>query len=266
MNEIGAAGLLLFVLLASTAIGAAVTPLVPERHRSRDSLELVQLVNGMMVTFAALILGLLTASVKTSFDGTDNNLRALAVQIVRLDGALRLYGPAADEAHHLLREYTEAVIADTWPEQPKPEGNYPTHLLARPTDAPLENSELGSILDQAEVAIRTLQPQDEFHRQIQADAIARFQGLTASRWFLIERAHGTIPAPFYNVLVFWLSVIFASFGLSAPRSPLTVVTILLGAISIASVVYVILDLDTPLSGMIVISSAPMRDALAHLNR
>ena len=71
---------------------------------------------------------------------------------------------------------------------------------------------------------------------------------------------------FLKTLTFWLCVIFLSFGLIAPRNALALVTISLGAVSIASAIYVIVDLDTPLTGPIMISSAPMRDALAHLGR
>jgi hypothetical protein len=61
-------------------------------------------------------------------------------------------------------------------------------------------------------------------------------------------------------------VIFLSFGLVAPRNALALVMIMLGALSIASAVYVIVDLDTPLTGPIVASSQPMRDALTHMDR
>lgn len=67
-------------------------------------------------------------------------------------------------------------------------------------------------------------------------------------------------------LAFWLFIIFVSFGLIAPRNALALVMITLGALSIASAVYVIVDLDTPFTGPIVISSQPMRVALEHLNR
>ena len=68
------------------------------------------------------------------------------------------------------------------------------------------------------------------------------------------------------MLTLWLIVIFLSFGLIAPRNALALVTIMLGAVSIASAVYVIVDLDTPFDGPIVIASDSMRDALAHMSR
>jgi hypothetical protein len=87
-----------------------------------------------------------------------------------------------------------------------------------------------------------------------------------SRWRLIEEAGSSLSTPFYIVLVFWLAVVFTSFGLNAPRSLLSYTTILLGAVSIASAIFVIVDLDTPFGGIFSISSQPMRDALAQLNQ
>ena len=72
--------------------------------------------------------------------------------------------------------------------------------------------------------------------------------------------------PFYLVLAFWLVIIFASFGLSAPHNAVTYVTIGLGALSIASVVFVILDLDTPFTGLFMVSSEPLREALSQFAR
>jgi hypothetical protein len=115
-------------------------------------------------------------------------------------------------------------------------------------------------------AIRRLDPQDAFHRRLASDSLLRLQGLIQSRWHVIEQAHPTISEPFFMVLVFWLAVIYASFGLTAPHSGFVIAIMALSAISIASAVFAILDMDTPFTGPIVISSQPMRNALADISR
>jgi hypothetical protein len=75
MTEFCDAGLVLVILLGSSALGLYVRPLLSERHRSREVIEFVQLVVAMVMTFAALVLGLLTSSVKSSFDKVGNDLR-----------------------------------------------------------------------------------------------------------------------------------------------------------------------------------------------
>ena len=71
MTNVPDATIVLLALVASGMLGQFIRPVLRERHLSRESIDAVQLVIGMLVTFAALVLGLLTASVKTSFDATD---------------------------------------------------------------------------------------------------------------------------------------------------------------------------------------------------
>jgi hypothetical protein len=265
MNELWNAVLLLVILLVSSGLAMFVGRLLPERHRSAEAISLVQLVVSMLVTLVALVLGLLTTSVKSSFDTVGNDLRGLSISIIRLDQQLREYGSEADPARALLRSYTAAAIASTWTHEKKPPGDYYPRRLQMFSDSQLESTTLGNMLNHVEVAIRGLPRTDFLHRRLASDCLDSFQRLERQRWKLLEEAHASISTPFYLVLVFWLVIVFASFGLSAPRSVLSYITIALAAISIASVIFVILDLDTPFSGGLSVSSAPMRDTLAHLS-
>ncbi len=121
------------------------------------------------------------------------------------------------------------------------------------------------MLAHLEADLRQLDPPDPMHRRLALTILNQYELLMRMRWKLIEEAYSSISPPFAIVLSFWLVIIFASFGLSAPRNALSYITILLGALSIASVVFVILDLDTPFSGLFMVASEPMRDALAQLN-
>ncbi|HXC90226.1 MAG TPA: hypothetical protein VNV18_08680 [Stellaceae bacterium] len=267
MTELGNAGILLLILLGGSALGMLIRPFLSERHRGRETTELIQLVMTMLVTFAALVLGLLTSSVKASFDTVDNDLRGLSVQLIQLDRSLRQYGSEADPARALLRSYTAAAIASTWTEEPRPPGDYyPKQVSPPPASGSIEAVSLGDILTRVETDIRGFEPEDPMHRRLALTCINQFELLMRARWKLVEEAHGSVSMPFYVVLAFWLVIIFASFGLSAPRNVLSYVTIVLGALSIASVIFVILDLDTPFSGVFMVSSQPLRDALAQLSR
>ena len=72
--------------------------------------------------------------------------------------------------------------------------------------------------------------------------------------------------PFFVMLVFWLTIIFASFGLFSPRNATVITVLLLCALSVAGSLFLIMELDTPYAGMIKVSSAPLRSALAHLGQ
>ncbi|MEI9983205.1 MAG: hypothetical protein WDN69_08345 [Aliidongia sp.] len=64
--------------------------------------------------------------------------------------------------------------------------------------------------------------------------------------------------------MFWLAVIFVIAGLSSPRNMVVFTVTTLAAISIASSLFLTLELDSPLSGFIKISSWSLRDALLHI--
>ena len=127
-----------------------------------------------------------------------------------------------------------------------------------------ESPELGELLNRVEVQLRQLHPADAMQARLVSDALNAFQHLSQRRWKLIEEAHRSISAPFYLVLLFWLMVLFLTFGLSAPPNPLVFSMLGLGALSIASAIFVILDLDAPIGGVFNVSSEPLRLALAHL--
>jgi hypothetical protein len=266
MTELQSA-LLVFVMLISGAVfGGIVRPLLPEEHKGQQTVQVVQLVVGMLVTFAALVLGLLTASAKSTFDTTNNDIRTYASELIQLDTTLRDYGVEANGVRDLLRTYTAAAIASTWPEEPRPPGMYPRVERDESRNGNLDSLTLGKMLEQGETAIRRLDPRDSLHQKLATEALSRYQRLVEQRWKLIEEAHGSISYPFDRILAFWLVIIFLCFGLIAPRNALSIVTITLGAVSIATAVLVILDLDTPFTGSIVVASQSMRDALVYLSR
>lgn len=263
MSEVGSALLVFALLLVATGVGVWVRPLLPEEHKAHETVQLVQLVIGMLVTFAALVLGLMTASAKASFDTASNDLRTYAAELIEFDSTMRDLGGSADGARQLLQAYAAAAIASTWPGEPAPSGRYPT-VGKQGHSEKLENRRLGEMLADVGRQLRRLRAADSLQQRALDDALTQYRRVVDARWKLIEEAHSSISQPFFKTLTFWLCVIFLSFGLIAPRNALALVTIMLGAVSIASAIYVIVDLDTPFSGPIMVPSQPMRDALAHL--
>jgi hypothetical protein len=267
MYEIGSALLVFALLLIGTGVGVMVKPLLPEEHKAHETVQLIQLVIGMLVTFAALVLGLMTASAKNSFDTVGDDFRTYSADLIQLNATLRQYGADANEVRQLLRAYTAAAIASTWPSEPHPAGDYyPKDIPAENNSEKLEDTRLGDMLNLAGQKLRQMSAPDTFHERLLDQSMEQYETIVKARWKLIEEAHSKISQPFFKTLAFWLFVIFLSFGLIAPRNALALVMITLGALSIASAVYVIVDLDTPFTGPIVISSQPMRDALAHLSQ
>src|SRR5271170_3531657 len=167
MKEVGIAGLALVLVLASSAIGLILQSRLREPHRRHETTDAIRLIMATVVTFTALFLGLVTSSVKSSFDLFDARLRGFASDIIELDLRLKEYGEPADTMRGTLRTYVAAAIADTWRDEPRPTGVYPIYS---PTPG-YEREQLGAILFELDNAIRRLQPPDDFHRKL-AESIA----------------------------------------------------------------------------------------------
>jgi hypothetical protein len=68
------------------------------------------------------------------------------------------------------------------------------------------------------------------------------------------------------LLIFWLGIVFASFGLFAPANPTTITMLLLCSIAVSGGIMLIEELDNPLSGFIRIPSEAMRKALIEITQ
>jgi hypothetical protein len=223
--------------------------IVPERHLSTESKDFVKLGMGLIGTMAALVLGLLVGSAKSSYDSQKNNLVQMAVKIILLDRALAHYGPDTKEPRGMLRAAVTRVLAEIWPD----DSSQPAQL--DPTAARAEG-----LYDQ----IQALAPKTDAQRQLKGEALTIARDIGQLRWSLFQQSGSAISPLFLLVVVFWLSVIFAGFGLTAPTNPTTTVTLMLCALSVAGALFLILELDRPFGGMIQISSTPLRNALAQL--
>jgi len=264
MRNLGSAIFLFFLLCASAAVGFFANSRLSEKHRSPDSVALVQLGITLLVTFAAIVLGLLTTSVKSGFDAAYNARGAYAGQIAQLDRCLRNYGPETQKMREQLRSYVAAVIASTWPEESPPPGvPYPdTSNMARTG----ENSVLAGLMNDIGFQLHSLQPTDQLHKNLMSACNDDFSELISRRWAVIEGVRPSISTPFYWMLVFWLVILFSSFGLRAPPNSMSVIVIALCAISVTIAVFVILDMDDPYGGLFGIPSTSMRNALVDMMR
>ena len=260
--------LTLAIVLAAAALGAFIRPRLHERHRSRETIELLNVTVTMLVTFAAIVLGLLITSAKDTFDHADGDLRAYSVGLVSLDQALRGAGAQAERARVELRRYTAAAIASTWSGETAPPGDfYPRNLPTAASDMREENSSLGDLLTVVAQDVEQLPADTTEQRRARQRAEAEVERVIEQRWHLISAVQGSLSMPFFGVLVFWLAVVFLCFGLATPVNRLSVLITGLSAVALSSAVFVVVDLSTLFdTGIFSISSQPLRDALAHMLR
>jgi hypothetical protein len=245
--------LLVFAIIFGGALlGAVLRPLLSKDHLHPDSRDVVKLATGLIGTLAALVLGLLIASAKNSFDLKTNQVRQMTAGIILVDELLVQYGPEAARLRNLLRQSIPPLADRIW------------HEEAVPTDKPVHfESSAESLAFESE--LERLSPANEAQRSLQSRAIQTFTEGAQTRLQLFAQAGGSIPTPFLIILVFWLSAIFLSFTLFARTNLVVMTSLLVCALSFACAIFLVLELDNPFTGLMGISSATLRGALLPLN-
>ena len=246
-----AIGWIAFVCLFGGALlGIWLRAVLPAHHLSAESKDLLKLGTGLVATISALVLGLLIASAKGSYDRLSDDLTQIAAKLIVLDRVMAHYGPETKDARDLLRRTVVRALAQTWPEH-----------NARPTPW-----EPGATAEGLYDNIHALAPQNDAQRLRQAQALQISADLAEKRWLLVEQRRSSIPMPFLVVLIAWITIIFVSFGLLAPPNATVLVTLFVCALSVSGAVFLILELDQPFLGVIQLSSSPLQNALAHLGQ
>jgi hypothetical protein len=207
----------------------------------------------MIATLAALVVGLLIASAKGSFDAKDGELKSTAAHLIMLDRTMAEYGPETREARDLLRQLIAMKIRQVWPDERT--GNFDPGAISR-----------GSGVEAIQLRLLALAPQNDAQRWLKSTALEISRNIAEARWLVVEQAGSSIQWPFLTILVFWLAAIFASFGLFAPYNGSVITVLFISALSVAGSIYLIVEMDQPYGGLIRISSAPMHAVLDQLGR
>jgi len=224
---------------------------LPQHHLSNESKDIVKLGMGLVGTMAALVLGLLVASAKGSYDTQSAELTQMSANIALLDRVLALYGPETKETRALLRGAVVRALDQMWSK----DGTNASRL-APPSAG-------GEILYDK---IQGLSAKNDTQRSLQGQALSMAMDLGKTRWLMYEQATIPVSMPLLVVLVLWLTVIFISFGLFAPFNGTVVSSLFVSALSVSGAIFLILEMYAPYAGVIQISSAPLRAALAHLGQ
>jgi hypothetical protein len=237
---------------AGAALGIFLRVALPDPHVNSESKESVRVGMGLVVTVAALVLGLMVASARASYDVQSTEMTDLSSKVILLDRVLAHYGPEAKQARDLLRAATVLILNRTWRNPKDNASNAPLEPQIQPEE----------IYD----SILALSPQDDTQRAIKAQAMNLVVALGQTRWSMYEQGTTSVSTPMLVVLTFWLTVIFISFGVFAPPNATVILCLFASALSVSGAVFLILEMYSPYSGLIQISSVPLRAALAHLGQ
>jgi len=240
-------------VVCGALLGMYLRRVLPADYLKDDTRQIVNVAIGLIATLAALVLGLMVASAKSSFDARADEVRESGARVVMLDRSLRQYGPETAETRQILRQLIENRIKRVWgtPKDQVQEGA-----------AGSQAAEIEAVRQQ----LFALAPANDAQKWLQARALTMAADLEQSRWMLIEHGRSTIPRPFLVVVVFWLVVIFANFGLFAPPNSTVYTIIFVCALSVATAIFLILEMDQPYEGVLQISNEPLVGALSEISR
>jgi hypothetical protein len=245
-------GLISFITIFGGAlVGLYGARRIPRDHLDQQTQSAVNVSVAVIGTLAALVLGLMITAANRSFSARSDEIRQLSLQVIRMDRNLRRYGPEATDARTKL--FAWAALK--------------TQLLFPEKGRVLPSPETGiAILESVQDALLALTPKTEAQKYLHTLCLTLSSNLIQARWSLEQRTGHNIPVPFLVLLIFWLTIVFASFGLFAPTNSVTITSLLLCAVAVSGGIMVIEELDNPMSGLIRMPFEPMQKALVEIAR
>ena len=196
---------LVFVFVFGGAL-AGIAVRVPSHHQDADTRDVVKLVMGLIATIAALVLSLLIASAHSSYDIQESEVQQLGAQLVQLDEVFAHYGPETNDARAQLRRMVKVEVERLWLDT----GAARAAMRAAQNYVPTEDL-FGTVA--------RLTPQSDDQRCEQARAVQLMSTMGTTIRLLHQQAGGSLSWPFFVVLVFWLVMLFAGFGLLRAATP-----------------------------------------------
>lgn len=238
-------------LCIATGVGMWGRSRLPDHHLSTDSKEVIRLATAVVGTLSALALGLLIASAKNAYDDAGVELKSSVAHIILLDRLMSHYGPETDQARALLRQIIEKRLERGWTVD---------------TSDQVSGTSAGEFQDieSVQAVLRDLKPQTDPQRLLQTRALEVSGAVAEGHWLLIQTESEGLPWAFLTVLVFWLALLFATFGLQAPLNATVACILIVCAISVGGAVFLIVDMAQPYTGVIHVSDAPLQAALVRL--
>jgi hypothetical protein len=226
----------LIVILVGMCLGIFLRTNLHERYLSDKTADTVKLSAGVIATLAALTLGLLIASAKTSYDARITQIRQLAAGLILSDRLLTLYGgEAAQTARVKLREIIPPVADQIWtesaPRAPK-----------KPFEAAAESEEYVN-------AIYALNPQTDHQKALRERIVATTLDIAHARLALFTQMNNLLPPPLLVVLAFWFAVLFAAYSMYAELNAVSIVALTICAASVAGAMFLLFQMNNPFSGI-----------------
>jgi len=251
VSPIQQAGIACALILASALAGALLRKRLPENHLTGDSKDVIKLAVALIATMSALVLALLFASTRTTFERTSSYVSRMTADVTELDKLLTEYGPEARPLRAALRAEIGPLIDSIWQDD----------AAQRAASASTGAKGHG---DTVLYMLRELAPSNKIQASLQARALQVSTDLDQTQLTLLSQPSDSISNTFLVVLVIWLMFIFAVFSMSSPPNATLFTVLGLCILSASAAIYLILELGLPFGGLMQVSNEALRSALKPL--
>lgn len=246
---------LLILLVAALGMVTAMlaSRVVPQAHLGSDGRDVIKLGLALVATLVALVLGLMIATAKSGFDAQGTSVRQLAANLILLDRVLAEYGPEAAPPRELLKIGAVKLRQRLWPD----DGGAPPSL---------EPDEARKEMHAFSLQLMALAPSDDSGRFLKARAMQLTTDLGASRFQLFVQGSSRLPGAFTVILAAWLFILFAGYGLIAPRNGTVVAALSACSLSVAAALFLIIEFTDPFDGAVRVSGQPITQAIIQMGQ
>lgn len=239
-------GLVAFGCIFGSGIaGLLAGRLLPDAHRDEPTHKAVHTIMSVVGLLAALVLGLLVASVKSSFDTSSKEIEQFSTSLILLDREAANLGSEAKPVRDLVRSFTQEKIAQIWAADPER----------------VDHARSIRLLDDIQSRLRGWTPPTEAEREARIAALRAVDDIKLNSRLLAVQQSRHVSHAFLLIVVFWISALFFSYGAFAPCNASVVAALFVAAFSVAAAFNLIVDMDHPFAGFVSVSKVPMQQAL-----
>src|SRR5271168_334605 len=184
------------------SLGLVLHSIVPEKHVTGGSKDMIGAVAGLLTLLSALVLGLLIWTAYGVYAGQNTAIQTLAAKVLQFDLALKDYGPEASAARAQLRQGLAKSIDQVWG-------------VSESDRSFAANNFAAAIQSQRnwEALLKSLNPSTNAQKQAFAAATSTVDSINQSRFQMSFALANPVSIPLVVIVIAWATLLF--FGLAA---------------------------------------------------
>jgi len=253
MSSIALAVAVAVVTFASGLLGLALQKRLPQTHLSGGSKDMILAVIGLLTLLLALVLGTLVGNTYASFARQKAELEIMASRAMLVDQALAEYGPEAQPVRNLMKQALDQSRDLFWRGAEADPGQLNADVAVK------RWGPLASALDALDAATPV-------QKDALAGAKANFAQMEQTRLLMSLQLSSPVVWSLVISVILWSMFLFCGFGVLSGTNPTTVIAMAFGAISVASAMFLILDLATPYSGLFRVPASSLEQAIETIGK